>query len=74
MWGSNTSDNQQNSSQIRMSEKLERLKMKLHGKRGIVTKLHQEANLLLEAYPVESSSLCRLKTIKGRTNCIKNAG
>ena len=64
-WGSKTSDNQQNLSQIRMSEKLERLKLKRRGQRGVITKLRQEANSLLETDPVESSSLRRLRTIQG---------
>jgi len=45
-----------------MSEKLERLKFKLRGQRGVVIKFRQEANSLLE---VESSSLRHLKTIWG---------
>ena len=64
-WGSKTSDNQQNSSQIRMSKKLERPKLKRRGQRGVITKLFQEANSLLEADPFESSSLRHLKTIQG---------
>ena len=64
-WGSKISDNQPNSSQIVMTEKLERLKLKHHGQRGVVTKLRQEANSLLEADSIESSSLRRLRTIQG---------
>ena len=64
-WGSKISDNQPNSSRIVMTEKLERLKLKRRGQRGVVTKLRQEANSLLEADSIESSSLRRLRTIQG---------
>ena len=48
-----------------MAEKLERLKLKRRGQRGVVTKLCQEANSLLEADSIESSALRRLRTIQG---------
>ena len=48
-----------------MAEKLERLKLKRRGQRGVVTKLRQEANSLLEADSIESSALRRLRTIQG---------
>ena len=48
-----------------MAEKLECLKLKRQVLRGIITKLRQEANSLLEADSIESSALRRLKTIQG---------
>ena len=48
-----------------MAEKLERLKLKRQGQRGVVTKLCQEANSLLEADSIELSVLRRLRTIQG---------
>ena len=48
-----------------MAEKLERLKLKHRGQRGVVTKLYQEATSLLEADLIEPSSLRCLRTIQG---------
>ena len=64
-WGSKISDNQPNYSRIVMAEKLEHLKLKRRGQRGVVTKLHQEANSLLKADSIESSALRRLRTMQG---------
>jgi len=48
-----------------MAEKLERLKLKCRGQRGVVTKLRQEAISLLEADLIETSYLRHLSTIQG---------
>ena len=48
-----------------MAEKLECLKLKRRGQRGVVMKLCQEDNSLLEADSIESSALHRLRTIQG---------
>ena len=48
-----------------MAEKLERLKLKRRGQRGVVTKLRQEAISLLEADLIETSYLRHLSTIQG---------
>ena len=62
-WGSKISDNQPNCSRIVIPEKLECLKLKRPGQRGVVMKLRQQANSLLKADLIESSSLRRLRTI-----------
>ena len=64
-WGLKISDNQPNYSRTVMAEKLERLKLKCRGQRGVVTKVCQEANSLLEADSIELSVLRRLRTIQG---------
>ena len=51
-----------------MTEKLERLELKLCGQRGVIMKLRLEANSLLEADSIKSSSL------EGETSWIKDIG